>query len=506
MKNTIPIFVINLIRSYQRRRSVVTQLEHLGLGFEVIPAADKLSLSSRERSLYSSTRTRQKIGRDLTDGELACAISHYRTCQIILQRAMPYALILEDDALFDMRLKKVLDNINLFPDDWGMINLFSGGQFESLPIRIDTTLQVVKFTAKMNSAVGYIITRAAAEKVVDHALPISSASDGLLATLRHKEEIIAYGVQPQVLDIDDDMHVSVIGPRGSAVGSGLDTGSNSQVPQSLGFPAGNKIGICITTYSHDQTHPGRYAIIERCLSSLMETTKRFSASDLCIYIVVDGPVPNRHQQLLDEYRGIFNIVDKEENGGAARGKNTCIRLMLDQNITHGFLVDDDVVFHPGWLEAYVALMTAQDIHHIAGFARQHYFPEGPKWQQLKLEYQQLGEFKLLKHRGAHGHFLTFTPELIEKIGFFNVYPGKMGGWHANFTYRAARSGVGKVSQTYDFADADRFIEHIGQDSEWAWGRPNAMTSVSRHHRNLEWIKNQNENFYSNAKEWVACSE
>ena len=36
-------------------------------------------------------------------------------------------------------------------------------------------------------------------------------------------------------------------------------------------------------------------------------------------------------------------------------KNTDIRLLLEQEIDIEILVDDDVLFHQGWLDAYLSL-------------------------------------------------------------------------------------------------------------------------------------------------------
>ena len=71
--------------------------------------------------------------------------------------------------------------------------------------------------------------------------------------------------------------------------------------------------------------------------------------DLNIYIVivVDGEVPKKHKQLLNEFK--FKIHFKKENGGVAKAKNTSIRLLLEQNIDIGFLSDDDVLYKKNFI-------------------------------------------------------------------------------------------------------------------------------------------------------------
>ncbi len=499
------VIVINLLRSVDRRAHIVQQLKAQDLEFSVLAATDKLSLTLADRSRYDDALAKRTAGRSLTDGEIACVLSHARAWRIIVDKGWESAVILEDDALLDERFPRVIRALKRFPTDWGLINFRSDGAVEKVSKGMEPGLDICRFTARMNGTAGYVISRKVASIALGLVFPICRAADGLFAYLRHRGDFVAYGTRPQMIRLDDALHPSDIGNRGMG-GSPITKGSLGVESGTKHALKGERIGIAVSTFSHEKTSAQRYQIIDQSLNSLLASTHHFDASSLVRLIVVDGPVPQAHERLLERYSGYFSIVRRPINGGAARAKNSAIRILLDEGVTIGFLLDDDVSCQRGWLEQYTAFCRSMNVHHVAGFAKQHFFPEGPKWQELNMRYESHGKWRIIKHRGAHGHLLTFTPELIEKIGYFKVYPGKMGGWHANFTYRAVRAGLGGFPWAVDLADGEKYIEHIGQDDSWVWGKPNDLASVSRHTRNLEWIKNQEFDFFVDPYRFIEAED
>lgn len=94
------IYCINLKRSTKRRAKMSAELEKLGLPYEFIDAVDGRTLSSDERAAaYSSWHTRFRHGKDLTPGELGCAMSHIKFFQKIIE-TNEVGFVLEDDVAF----------------------------------------------------------------------------------------------------------------------------------------------------------------------------------------------------------------------------------------------------------------------------------------------------------------------------------------------------------------------------------------------------------------------
>jgi glycosyl transferase family 25 len=90
----IPIFVINLDRATERLAKVSKQLEALRLGFERVPAIDGSLLTAAEKRRLNPPRL---IGGEMSDGEIGCFASHLRVFQIIVDRGLPRACVMEDD-------------------------------------------------------------------------------------------------------------------------------------------------------------------------------------------------------------------------------------------------------------------------------------------------------------------------------------------------------------------------------------------------------------------------
>ena len=186
-----------------------------------------------------------------------------------------------------------------------------------------------------------------------------------------------------------------------------------------------KIGIAISTFTEEKTVPKRYEIINSSLNSLQ---KIINETKLKVYVVmvVDGNIPEKHNKILEQYN--FNIFRRKENGGVARTKNTSIRLLLEQNIDIGFLADDDVLYKSECLEKYCNTILLGKIHHMC-FCQMHPLVH-PKneWKRFGYIEKNYNGVQIMSHGGGGvGCWLSFTPELIKKIGYFRIMKGKYNG-------------------------------------------------------------------------------
>ena len=216
------------------------------------------------------------------------------------------------------------------------------------------------------------------------------------------------------------------------------------------------IGIAISTFTEDKTEDKRYEIIKRSLESLqkiLQTTK----INTYVIIVVDGTIPDKHNQILDTYN--FNIYRRSQNGGVAKTKNTCIRLLLEQNVDIGFLVDDDVLYKNNCFDIYADFICKTKCHHlIASYPHPKVHPK-KTWDKMNYTLDSYKGQKIRRHGGGVGYFLSFTPKLIEKIGYFKILPGKFGSEHINFSKRVIKMGMADFH--IDINESVNYVEHIG---------------------------------------------
>jgi hypothetical protein len=249
-----------------------------------------------------------------------------------------------------------------------------------------------------------------------------------------------------------------------------------------------KIGIAISTYTENKTELERYSIIKTSLNSLENIQKLNKEYELYIIIVVDGEIPEIHNKVLNEFK--FNIYRREKNGGVARTKNTSIRLLLENNVDIGFLADDDVEYKPGILEKYVETIKQGKIHHM-GFCQMHplVHPEN-EWEKMGYVKQKYNNAEVMKHGGGGvGCWLSFTPELIKKIGYFKVMQGKYGYEHINFTLRAIHHKM--IPFAIDIINPLEFIDHIGFEPV-GYNKFKKSHSITEDYRVSENKKNKNE--------------
>jgi GT2 family glycosyltransferase len=218
-----------------------------------------------------------------------------------------------------------------------------------------------------------------------------------------------------------------------------------------------KIGIAISTYSNPNTTETRFNVIKNSLTSLEKNIKN-SEYEIYVVVVVDGPIPEKHITILNNFD--FNLYFKTENGGVARIKNTSIRLLLEQNIDIGFLADDDVLYKKNFLQPYVNSIVKGNIPHM-GYCqvpeKVHPRNEWGKMGYIKTNYNGI---EVMKHGGKSvGCWLSFTPELIKKIGFFKVMDGKYGYEHINFTLRCIKQNL--IPYAMDIIEPENYLTHIG---------------------------------------------
>ena len=103
------VYVVSLKDSVDRQKSIITQCEKLDINPIFIEAVNGKSLSESEISQYcNQEKAKQLYGRELLLGEIGCALSHKKIYQKIVDENIPYAVILEDDAIVESDIKRVV--------------------------------------------------------------------------------------------------------------------------------------------------------------------------------------------------------------------------------------------------------------------------------------------------------------------------------------------------------------------------------------------------------------
>lgn len=171
----IPILVINLDQSPDRLGDIARKLDSMGLSFERIVAVDGSTLTEeRKRGVYRKRFWR----RELTAGEIGCYLSHLKAMRYMLEKKMDKAIILEDDLDLTEEFARIAlghSEINL---DFDILKLEGRVPKKQTYFAI-TSKHDKRIIAIFTSygAAAYLVTSAAARRVVDRLASISYPFD-----------------------------------------------------------------------------------------------------------------------------------------------------------------------------------------------------------------------------------------------------------------------------------------------------------------------------------------
>ena len=182
--SSMKIYVINLARSADRKKSITTQLNKLRLAFELVEAVDGKALSYDEL-LNSVDRKRYDGWTELQrPGAIGCALSHRRAYQKMIEEGVPCALILEDDVEVSCHLPALLEDLaaDLTDGSLLLLHLHSSwpvglSQSDRTPLPHGHLLHAVSKYTYFGSAAGYMLNRNTAAALTNKQTPIFTLAD-----------------------------------------------------------------------------------------------------------------------------------------------------------------------------------------------------------------------------------------------------------------------------------------------------------------------------------------
>lgn len=131
---------------------------------------------------YNQKKAKKHENRFLTAGEVGCALSHNTIYKLIVEKNLPYALILEDDIIISKDIIKILPILTNYLKDSTIITLERCDVYKKKTKKhlfknyylVDPLL--IKEGA-IAQAAGYLITNAAAKKIHELNLPVYFPAD-----------------------------------------------------------------------------------------------------------------------------------------------------------------------------------------------------------------------------------------------------------------------------------------------------------------------------------------
>lgn len=191
----IPVWIINLKRDTERLQFMQEQMQRLGIDYRVIEAVDGRSLAEDEKTPYSKSIALRDFGRELTPGEIGCALTHIKIWKLILDEGIEEALILEDDVHIGMALIEVLKHRDRLPQDYQHINFSTNARQVPFGAFVTDIYRASRHSERPYLTSAYLLTKTGANKLLDLVSPLYMPIDNFITIT----DIISYGIYPRVV-------------------------------------------------------------------------------------------------------------------------------------------------------------------------------------------------------------------------------------------------------------------------------------------------------------------
>jgi glycosyl transferase family 25 len=200
------VIVISLPDATDRRRVMRERLGKLGLEYEFLDAVRGTDVYG-DPGLYDKAKALKAEGRELYAGEVGCALSHAKAYREIVRRGLPWALVLEDDAVLHERLPDILERLEAGILEQGDLvflercDYVRPGSARALFGAFRIAEPILVRAGATAQAAGYVVTRTAAEAIMARNVPVHFPADSwgyYLGLVRYR------GIQPTLTLIRQD--------------------------------------------------------------------------------------------------------------------------------------------------------------------------------------------------------------------------------------------------------------------------------------------------------------
>ncbi|MFY7922816.1 MAG: glycosyltransferase family 25 protein [Gemmatimonas sp.] len=177
----MPVYCITLKRAVKRRANMERQARLMGLRqLHFVEAVDASKLSVEQLiadGIYDKGESLKWHTNGLTLNEVACSLSHAACYRRMVEAGVDRAIVIEDDALFRTRRLARLE-LSRVPE-WADL-LFLNAFYESTPPKERVAPYLYSDQSYLGSCAAYMLTASAAARLLDAAIPVVHAADGLV--------------------------------------------------------------------------------------------------------------------------------------------------------------------------------------------------------------------------------------------------------------------------------------------------------------------------------------
>lgn len=197
--------LINVDSATDRLQEAKSQLDKQDLHWErleaVTPKSEEFSLPEAGSKWY----------RELTNGEVACYLSHRKAWRKAIDAEVDYLIVLEDDLVIDGPLKKITDEIIEADMSWDMVKLFETRKSRRELRSLDSGVKIVDTPTMPIATTGYIVKVSSLPRLLESTKQFSRPIDVELKSY-WELNLRIYSIYPPPIKISED-NDSTIGVR-----------------------------------------------------------------------------------------------------------------------------------------------------------------------------------------------------------------------------------------------------------------------------------------------------
>lgn len=197
-----PVFYINRDQDITRHLKTKTQLRSARMNGCRVSAVQGRQVPSNLAAYFFAEGN---VDSPLSTGEIGCYASHLKVAREVVERRLPYALVLEDDAIIPVSLQGALDEVlRSVPEQWDLVHLSNDPSYAYRPLkRLNGNRHLVRYSRVPFGAVGYLISARGARKLLAPIVRTWPIDTDFRQPWRF--DIQVFGVVPKLISHDDSL-------------------------------------------------------------------------------------------------------------------------------------------------------------------------------------------------------------------------------------------------------------------------------------------------------------
>lgn len=205
-KNKPQILLINLDKSQDRLAVCDDQLTQSKLCYERVPGVLGSALDEVEiAQVYDAKKNNWGYHKSLNKGEIGCYLSHRKAWQLIVEKEIDFAIVLEDDFTLTHSLQDAIDTISQIDIPWDCIKLAEFmNKRQSSVVKTMNNFDLVKYDKLPCRTAAQAISRKGAEKLLQSTKTFYRPVD-IDMQFWWEIDLIAYGLKPYPVLIEENM-------------------------------------------------------------------------------------------------------------------------------------------------------------------------------------------------------------------------------------------------------------------------------------------------------------